>query len=568
MLKCFLRYYKPYKKILFLLLVGSLVRAGLELFFPYLVKQLLEQQIPLTDLSLLWQWAGLLLVLYLVSFVIHFLVDYKACYMSAAMERDMRRDLFWHVQQQSFSFFDQNKVGQLVARLTGDLSEVGNLASRGPIDVVVCSLNMLGTIVILLWFNPVLGSVIAGLLLFKTGHTVVMNRRMKRAFYANRAANGELAGKATESMSGIRLVKAFAMEQREQHDFMAKAEEYLAVCSKSFQLRAYFMSSMLFFSNFINLAILLVGGLLINQGWLSFGELVAFFLYVSMFMKPLMQLLGFSELYQRGMAGFRRFYELIQQEPTILDEPGALPLQQCRGKLEFQNVSFSYRDGRTVLKNVSFKVAPGEKVAFVGATGAGKTTIASLLLRFYEAQQGHILLDGVDIRHYAQQELRRHIGLVQQDVFLFGTSVYENILYGKPDATVAQVRRAAGAAAAEEFIARLPEGYETQIGERGVKLSGGQKQRLALARVFLKNPPVVVFDEATSALDTITEKQIQQELDKLAMGRTTIIIAHRLSTIKNADKIMVLADGAVVESGTHEELIALRGNYYHLYEQE
>ena len=568
MLKCFLQYYKPYKKILFLLLVGSLVRAGLELLFPYLIKQLFEQQLPLTNLKLLCQWALILLVLYLASFGIHFLVDYKACYMSAAMERDMRRDLFWHVQQQSFSFFDQNKVGQLVARLTGDLGEVGNLASRGPIDVVVCGLNMLGTIVILLWLNPFLGSVIAALLLFKTVHTVVMNQRMKKAFYANRMASGELSARATESISGIRLVKAFAMEQQEQQSFLAKAQEYLTVCSKSFRLRAYFMGSMLFFSNFINLSILLVGGILINQGRLSFGELVAFFLYVSMFMKPLMQLLGFSELYQRGMAGFRRFYELMRQKPEIIDADHTLPMKNCRGELEFRNVSFAYGTGRPVLKNVSFKVSPGEKIAFVGATGAGKTTIASLLLRFYEVQQGSILLDGVDIRQYAQRDLRQQIGLVQQDVFLFGTSVYENILYGKPDASEDQVKRAAASAAAEEFITRLPEGYATQIGERGVKLSGGQKQRLALARVFLKNPPVVVFDEATSALDTLTEKQIQQELEKLAVGRTTIVIAHRLSTIKNADKILVLADGAVVEAGTHEELLARRGRYFHLYKQE
>ena len=350
--------------------------------------------------------------------------------------------------------------------------------------------------------------------------------------------------------------------------FMEKADAYLATCKKSFKFKSYFIGSMIFFSNFINVAILVVGGLLINKGLMSFGELVAFFLYVGLFMKPLMQLLGFSEIYQRGMAGFKRFYELLQEKPEITDAPDAKICPPCKGNITFDNVSFAYADGRPVIRNLSLNLAAGETVAFVGATGAGKTTIASLLLRFYEPQSGRILLDGCDIREFTQESLRRQIGLVQQDVFLFGDSVRYNIAYAKLDATVDEVQTAAKAAAADEFIRKLPAGYDTEVGERGVKLSGGQKQRLAIARVFLKNPPVVVLDEATSALDNITEQQIQKELDELAVGRTTLIIAHRLSTIRHADKIVVLDEGAVAECGSHEELLARKGHYYDLYQKD
>ena len=567
MFKTFIHYYRPYKKILTLLLLGALVRASLELLFPYIVKQFLEQRLPLTDLPQLWRWAGVLLALYLASFAIHFGVSYGGCVMSAAMEKDMRRDLFCHLQRLSFSFYDRSRSGQLLTRLTSDLSEVGELASRGPNDVVICTLSMLGTMVMLLWLNPFLGGVTAALLLLKTWHTLYMNKRMKRAFFANRTANGEMAAKANESISGVRLVKAFACEERELAGFMEKAEAYVRACRKSFKLRSYFMGSMLFFSNFINLVLLAAGGWLISRGLLTFGELVAFFLYVGMFMKPLMQLLGFSELYQRGMAGFKRFYETMQEQPEIVDAPDAQICGVSRGQIEFEHVSFSYQGKETVIDDFSLKINAGETVAFVGATGAGKTTIASLLLRFYEPQRGRILLDGMDIRRYTQSSLRRQFGLVQQDVFLFSNSVRQNIALGDATATDAQIEAAARSAAAEEFISRLPQGYATEVGERGVKLSGGQKQRLAIARVFLKNPPIVILDEATSALDNKTEKQIQRQLDALAAGRTTLIIAHRLSTVSRADKIVVLKEGRMVECGTQAELLAKRGAYYDLYHQ-
>lgn len=568
MFKTFLSYYKPYKGILLFVVIGSLLRALLELFFPYVVKLMLEQQLPLLNLPLLLKWSAALFVMYLANFGMHFSIIYWAQVMSSAMERDMRRDLFRHLQKLSFGFYDKNKSGQLLSRLTSDLGETAGLAGNAPNDIIVCGLTMLGTMVILVYMNPLLGSFIALLLVLKAVHTVLVNLRMKKAFFANRVAMGEVTAKAAESINGVRLIKAFAGERSDMAQFMEKADAYLATCKKSFKFKSYFIGSMIFFSNFINVAILVVGGLLINQGLMSFGELVAFFLYVGLFMKPLMQLLGFSEIYQRGMAGFKRFYELLQEKPEITDAPDAKSCPPCKGNITFDNVSFAYADGRPVIRGLSLNVAAGETVAFVGATGAGKTTIASLLLRFYEPQSGRILLDGCDIRELTQESLRRQIGLVQQDVFLFGDSVRYNIAYAKPDATADEVQAAAKAAAADEFIQKLPAGYDTEVGERGVKLSGGQKQRLAIARVFLKNPPVVVLDEATSALDNITEQQIQRELDELAVGRTTLIIAHRLSTIRHADKIVVLDEGTVVECGTHEELLARKGHYFALYSKQ
>ena len=568
MFKTFLSYYQPYKGILLFIIIGSLLRALLELFFPYVVKLMLEQQLPLQNLPLLLKWSAALLAMYLVNFGMHFGIIYWAQAMSYAMERDMRRDLFRHLQKLSFGFYDKNKSGQLLSRLTSDLSEVNGFAGNAPNDIIICGLTMVGTMVILIYMNPMLGSLIAILLLLKAVHTVFVNLRMKKAFFANRIAMGEVSAKAAESINGVRLIKAFAGERSDMAQFMEKADAYLVTSKKSFKITSYFVGSMIFFSNFINVAILVVGGLLINKGLMSFGELVAFFLYVGLFMKPLMQLLGFIQIYQRGMAGFKRFYELLQEKPEIVDAPDAISCPPCKGNITFDNVSFAYADGRPVIRGLSLDVAAGETVAFVGATGAGKTTIASLLLRFYEPQSGRILLDGCDIRELTQESLRRQIGLVQQDVFLFGDSVRYNIAYAKPDATADEVQAAAKAAAADEFIQKLPAGYDTEVGERGVKLSGGQKQRLAIARVFLKNPPVVVLDEATSALDNITEQQIQRELDELAVGRTTLIIAHRLSTIRHADKIVVLDEGTVVECGTHEELLARKGHYFALYSKQ
>lgn len=561
----FLHYYKPYKRILYGVVIGSLVAALLDLIFPMMVRQILNEVLPQKNINRLLQDSGVLFILYLGNYGLLYIVNYYGHLMSAKIENDMRRDLFEHFQKMSFRYFDNAKTGQLLSRLTSDIAEIGELSFRGPNDVIVCCITMVGTIGILFWMNVYLGILIALLLITKTLHTVYVNKKMKAAFRDNRIKSGEITARAEESLGGIRLVKAFAQEEYELARFMEKSLDFLETRRKSYKILAYFSGSVNFFTNITNLLILACGGLLIAKDKLSLSDFVAFLLYVNLFMKPLLRLTVFTEMYQRGMAGFQRFYEIMEMQPEIIDNKNAIDCVQIRGEIEFDNLVFGYSEQRKVIKGFNLKITPGQTVAFVGETGAGKTTIASLLLRFYEPLSGKILIDGIDIRQYKQQELRRNIGIVQQDVFLFSDSVTHNIAYVKPEAEQSEVENAARLAAADKFIEELPNKYATEIGERGVKLSGGQKQRLAIARVFLKNPPIVILDEATSSLDNHTEKLIQESLDRLAENRTTLIIAHRMSTIKNADKIIVLNNGEVAEIGTHSTLMSGGGLYYNLY---
>lgn len=565
MIHNFLHYYKPYKSILYGVVIGSLVAALLDLVFPMLVRQILNEVLPQKNTDRLLHDTGILFILYLGNYGLLYLVNYYGHLMSAKIENDMRRDLFEHLQQMSFKYFDNAKTGQLLSRLTSDIAEIGELSFRGPNDIIVCCITMIGTIGILFLMNVYLGILIAVLLIAKTLHTVYVNKKMKAAFRENRVKSGEITDRAEESLGGIRLVKAFAQEEYELARFMEKSLDFLETRRRSYKILAYFSGSVNFFTNITNLLILACGGLLIAKDKLSLSDFVAFLLYVNLFMKPLLRLTVFTEMYQRGMAGFQRFYEIMEMKPEIINQKDTVVCKKIRGEIEFDNLVFGYSDQKKVIKGFNLKIAPGQTVAFVGETGAGKTTIASLLLRFYDPLSGRILVDGIDIRQYKQQELRRNIGIVQQDVFLFSDSVTHNIAYAKPEAEQSEVENAARLAAADKFIEELPNKYATEIGERGVKLSGGQKQRLAIARVFLKNPPIVILDEATSSLDNYTEKLIQESLDKLAENRTTLIIAHRMSTIKNADKIIVLNNGEVAEIGTHSTLMSGGGLYYNLY---
>ena len=564
----FMKYYRPYMTLLIGVILGTFAMAGLDLIFPVVVRNLIHEVLPDHDMYKLYIGSAILLGLYILNFAIQYAVQYYGHVMSASIEHDMRRDLFAHIEKLSFHYFDNEKTGQLLSRITSDVTEISELSFRGPNDVLLCGVIMAGTLVVMLLMNWQLALIIGTLLIAKSIHTVKVNKQMKSAFRRNRAKAGEVSARVEESLSGIRLVKAFAQESFELDRFCKKSIELRDTRFDSNKLIAYFSGSINFFTNFVNVVVILAGGFMINAGTLEISDFVAFLLYVNIFMRPVFRLTILAEVYQRGMAGFHRFEEIMHTEPSIKDPMHPVQLEKVEGHIDFKDMSFGYDKDRLILHHLNFCIPEGKTVAFVGETGAGKSTLVSLLLRFYEPTEGSITLDGHELNTFRQQDLRRKIGIVQQDVFLFGDTIAENIAYGKEGATQEEIEQAAKLAAADDFIRQLPNGYATKVGERGVKLSGGQKQRIAIARVFLKNPPVVIFDEATSALDTQTEKKVQGTLDQLAKNRTTIIIAHRLSTVRNADCIYVLDQGRLIESGNHEDLMAKHGKYYSLYEAQ
>lgn len=565
-------YYKPYKGLFLADMVFAMIGAAITLVIPLMVRYITGTVVllPIEEASSTIIRLGIFMVLLvIVEGYCNYFIGYYGHVMGAKIEHDMRNEIFGHYQKLSFAFFDNQKVGHLLSRITSDLFDITELLHHGPEDVVISAIKLLGAFIILLVINAKLAFVAIGFVVIMLLYAVAMNGRMRGAFRENRARIADINSQIEDSLSGIRVVKSFSNEKTEMDKFEEGNSRFVDSKKKSYRYMGTYNSGMGVFSTLITVGSLLMGAWLMMKGELSVADLVTFLLYINNFTEPVKKLVNFTEQFQNGYSGYERFVEIMNIAPDIKDKEDAKSLDRVQGEIQFEDVSFHYSENKeNVLSHVNLDVKPGEYVALVGSSGAGKTTLCSLIPRFYDVTGGAVRLDGIDIRDVKLKDLRRQIGIVQQDVYLFAGTILENIRYGKPEATDEEVVNAAMAANAHEFIMSLPEGYNTDIGQRGVKLSGGQKQRLSIARVFLKNPPVLIFDEATSALDNESEKIVQHSLELLAKDRTTFVIAHRLSTIRNAERILVLTEDGIAEEGTHESLLAQGGIYAGLYNMQ
>ena len=562
-------YYKPYIGTFILDMVFAFLASLISLIIPLPVRYITTNVIYMnadTSVNLIIKIGIALIGLVLIRFVCQYYIAYVGHVMGAKMEYDMRAEIFAHYQKLSFSFYDEQKVGGLMSRVTSDLFDITELLHHGPENVAISAIKIIGAFIILFIISPYLTIAAFALLPFMFAFAFFINRRMKKAFKENRVKIAEINTQIEDNLSGIRVVKSFANEEIEKKKFKEGNDGFLRAKKNSYFYMGFFHSGMNAFTMLINVVVIMAGGILMAKDIVKIEDFVTFLLYINVFTEPIMTLIDFTEQFQNGYSGFERFVEILEVEPDIMDNPGAVELKNVKGDIKFDDVSFKYKDSaHRVLRHINLDVKAGSYVALVGTSGGGKTTLCSLIPRFYEVTKGSISIDGKDIREVTLKSLRNNIGIVQQDVYLFAGTIYENILYGKPDATKEEVIEAAKLANAHDFIEELPNGYNTDIGERGVKLSGGQKQRLSIARVFLKNPPILIFDEATSALDNESENIVKESLEKLAANRTTFVIAHRLSTIKNAERILVLTEKGIEESGTHDELMAKNGIYSQLY---
>ena len=565
-------YYKPYKGLFLADMMFAMIGAAITLVIPLMVRYITGTVVllPIEEASSTIIRLGIFMVLLvIVEGYCNYFIGYYGHVMGAKIEHDMRNEIFGHYQKLSFAFFDNQKVGHLLSRITSDLFDITELLHHGPEDVVISAIKLLGAFIILLIINAKLAFVAIGFVVIMLLYAVAMNGRMRGAFRENRARIADINSQIEDSLSGIRVVKSFSNEKTEMDKFEEGNSRFVDSKKKSYRYMGTYNSGMGVFSTLITVGSLLMGAWLMMKGELSAADLVTFLLYINNFTEPVKKLVNFTEQFQNGYSGYERFVEIMNIAPDIKDKEDAKSLDRVQGEIQFEDVSFHYSENKeNVLSHVNLDVKPGEYVALVGSSGAGKTTLCSLIPRFYDVTGGAVRLDGIDIRDVKLKDLRRQIGIVQQDVYLFAGTILENIRYGKPEATDEEVVNAAMAANAHEFIMSLPEGYNTDIGQRGVKLSGGQKQRLSIARVFLKNPPVLIFDEATSALDNESEKIVQHSLELLAKDRTTFVIAHRLSTIRNAERILVLTEDGIAEEGTHESLLAQGGIYAGLYNMQ
>lgn len=569
-LKKFIKYYKPYKAVFFIDLLCATIISAIDLAFPQLLRTLTKTLFagaPGKIISALVPITIGLLVAYIIQTACRYYVTYAGHMMGARMERDMRKELFDQYEKLSFSYYDQNNSGQMMSKLVSDLFDISELAHHGPENLFISLIKIIGSFIFLFMINRMLAVPMLILVVLMLVFSYGQNKKMQETFMDNRRKIGDINSSLQDTLAGIRVVQSFANERIEQEKFNRSNENFLISKDANYRCMGSFMSGNAFFQGMMYLVTLVFGGFLIAHGRMEASDLAMYALYIGIFISPIQILVELTEMMQKGLSGFRRFLEVVETEPDIVDAADAKPLKNVKGNVCYEDVSFHYSDDDTpVLSHVSFEIPAGKSIALVGPSGSGKTTICSLLPRFYDVTEGRVTIDGNDVRKLTLESLRSQIGLVSQDVYLFGGSIKDNIAYGKPDATMDEIVDAAKKANIHDFIMELPDKYDTFVGERGTRLSGGQKQRISIARVFLKNPPVLILDEATSALDNESERFIQKSLEELAKDRTTITIAHRLSTIRNADEILVVADCGIAERGTHEELLALDGIYARYYD--
>ena len=561
----FLSYYKPHMKLFILDMCCALGIALVDLAFPWASRTALNELLPQNLFGAFFSVMALLLAAYALRSVMYFIVTYWGHMMGVRIEADIRRDLFGHMQDLSFSFYDKNRTGQLMSRATNDLFEVTELAHHGPEDLFISAVTLVGAFCMMVRIQWKLALIVFAVVPIFVGFTILQRRRMMKASVRQKQTMAGINGQLESAISGMRTAKAFASEGQEEEKFRAANEQFKGAKRDYYQAMATYHAGLEFALPAMNVLTVAAGGFFIMGGEMDFVDLVTFTLYISTFLTPVRKLAAFVEQFLNGMAGFKRFVELMRVEPAVQDAPDAREMGEARGDILVDDVSFHYEDGPAVLDHVSIHIPQGETVAVVGPSGGGKSTLCQLVPRFYDVTGGRILVDGQDVREVTQRSLRHNIGIVQQDVFLFAGTILDNIRYGRPDATEAEVAEAAKRAEIYDDIMSMPDGFQTYVGERGVMLSGGQKQRVSIARIFLKNPPILILDEATSALDSVTEARIQSAFDELARGRTTLIIAHRLSTIRSANRIIVVDDNHILEEGTHEELLAKGGEYTQLY---